>query len=66
MPVYFARTSDVARLPWSLVAIGTVGVVVGTLAGERVLGRVRPAVFRRTVATIVGLLGLSFLWRALL
>jgi uncharacterized membrane protein YfcA len=65
MPVYFTATSDAARLPWSHVAISTAGVIVGTLIGERVLGRVPPAVFRRTIATIVGVLGLSFLWRAL-
>jgi uncharacterized membrane protein YfcA len=64
MPVYFAGTSDASRLPWSLVAIGTAGVIAGTVIGERVLGRIPPLIFRRTVATIVGLLGLSFLWRA--
>jgi uncharacterized protein len=64
MPVYFASTPSGLAERWPLIAVSTAGVIAGTLAGEHLLGRIPHAVFRRTVATIVGLLGLSFLWRA--
>lgn len=65
LPVYFAAEWQEIAARWPIVVLGTAGVIAGTLAGERLLGWVPHAVFRRVVAAIVGLLGLSFLWRAL-
>ncbi len=49
----------VALLP--TIAIATVGVVIGTLYGERLLGRVPERRFRVVVAALLVLLGVSFL-----
>lgn len=65
MPVYFASPPPGIGAAWWLIAVSTAGVIAGTLTGERLLGRMPADVFRRTVATVVGLLGLSFIWRAL-
>jgi uncharacterized membrane protein YfcA len=49
---------------WVLVA--TVGVLVGTIAGDRVLFRLDRERFQRVVATVIGLLGLWLIVRGLL
>jgi hypothetical protein len=65
---------DVARTPvylhgggqrlaglWGLVALATVGVLAGTLAGERLLLGLSRARFRIAVSAAIGILGLWFL-----
>jgi uncharacterized membrane protein YfcA len=65
MPVYFVSEWPEIAVRWPLVILATLGVVAGTLAGERLLGWMPQTAFRRTVAAIIGLLGASFLWRSL-
>ena len=63
MPVYVvAERQDVAAV-WHLVLLATVGVVAGTLAGERLLTRVPERRFRQVVGTIILLLGVATLIR---
>jgi len=63
MPVYVvAERRDVAAI-WSLVLLATIGVVAGTLAGERLLTRVPERRFRQVVGTIILLLGIATLIR---
>ncbi len=45
MPIYFATDRDAVTAIWPAVAIATAGVVVGTLAGKRLLARVPEAWF---------------------
>ena len=64
MPVYFiAQAEDLVRA-WPLIAVATAGVVLGTLAGERVLRRIPEAVFRRTVAALILALGVVMFFEA--
>jgi hypothetical protein len=57
LPVYLAtQWGDIADI-WLLVAIASVGVVVGTALGTRVLGRIPQRVFRRAVAGLLFMLG---------
>jgi uncharacterized protein len=61
LPVYLAtQWRDIAAI-WPLVAIATLGVVIGTALGTRVLGRVPQQAFRRVVAVLLLLLGLYML-----
>jgi uncharacterized membrane protein YfcA len=57
MPVYFlTQYREILRI-WPLVLTATVGVVIGTAFGTRVLGRVPEQVFRRIVAVLLIVLG---------
>jgi uncharacterized membrane protein YfcA len=60
-PVYAAVSGDALLGVWRPVALATVGVVVGTLVGERLLFGLSPVTFRRLLAAAVGLLGLWLL-----
>jgi uncharacterized membrane protein YfcA len=46
---------------WPLVLIATVGAVVGTSAGTRVLAHLPQSLFRRLVAVLLLLLGVAML-----
>ena len=61
VPVYVAVEAE--RLPrlWPLVLMGTAGVILGTLFGEKLLARVPEGRFRIVVGTLLLLLGVSFL-----
>ena len=61
MPVYFATQFPQISRAWIYVALGTAGVVAGTIAGQRVLRRIPELVFRRIVAVIILLLGIALL-----
>lgn len=62
-PVYAATNlGDLVRY-WPQIGVASVGVLVGTLVGERVLFGLSPATFRRILAAAVGLLGLWLLGR---
>jgi uncharacterized membrane protein YfcA len=61
MPVYAWTQAEQLLAAAPLVGLATAGVVVGTLAGQRVLSLVPEPVFRATVATLLVILGLSLL-----
>ncbi len=65
MPVYFAVEGDRILSQWPLLAVTVGGVVVGTLAGERVLGRIPERVFRTLVALLILGLGAYMVARGL-
>jgi uncharacterized membrane protein YfcA len=63
LPVYLAdQGGDMSRL-WPSIAIGTLGVVGGTVLGSRVLTRVPEVGFRRALAVVLALLGSVMLAR---
>ena len=63
MPVYVVR-AGASLTPYALpIAIASAGVLVGTVAGERVLLGLGVERFRRLVAALIGLLGFWMLWR---
>jgi uncharacterized membrane protein YfcA len=57
MPIYLWRAGDELYTLGVPIAIATAGVLIGTLAGERILFGLGPRRFRRVIAAIVGLLG---------
>ena len=63
-PVYLWTASDkiAALLPW--IEVATVGVLLGTLIGERILLGLTKVTFARLVATGVGVLGISLILAA--
>jgi|SRR5579884_3057370 len=61
MPVYFASQLHQLERAWVYVAVGTAGVVIGTLAGQPVLRRIPTPLFRRVVAAIILALGIALL-----
>ncbi|NIP82943.1 MAG: TSUP family transporter, partial [Gemmatimonadetes bacterium] len=63
MPVYFVAEGAAILERWPLVALTVVGVVVGTLAGEKILGRIPERVFRTVVAVLILGLGIYMLSR---
>jgi len=53
LPVYLATQGrEIAGL-WHLLLIATVGVVIGTAVGTRILGRLPQQTFRRAVAVLL-------------
>jgi uncharacterized membrane protein YfcA len=60
VPIYVAvETAALGRL-WQTVAIATIGVVIGTLFGEKLLARVAEQKFRVVVGALLLLLGIPF------
>ena len=58
MPVYLASEwREILRI-WPLVVTATAGVVIGTLLGTRMLGRIPQQAFRRVIAVLLVALGL--------
>lgn len=62
-PVYAAVTAADLWRHWPPLGMATLGVLAGTLVGERILFGLSPATFRRILAAAVGVLGLWLLWR---
>jgi uncharacterized protein len=62
-PVYLYRSGGELVRIWPLVALAVVGVLAGTLVGERLLLGLSRQRFRQMVSIAVGLLGLWFLFR---
>jgi uncharacterized protein len=61
VPIYlYGAHTDLGPI-WGLIGIAALGVLAGTLVGERLLLGLSPARFRRVVSVAVGLLGLWFL-----
>jgi uncharacterized membrane protein YfcA len=61
MPVYFLTQWNDIAAAWPYVLAATIGVVIGTLVGERLLRRIPEATFRKVVSTIILVLGLALL-----
>jgi uncharacterized membrane protein YfcA len=61
-PVYIATQWQELVAIWPLLAWATLGVLIGTLAGERVLHRIPESIFRRLVSALILLLGLSMIF----
>ncbi len=61
MPVYFATESARIFSSWPVIIAATTGVVLGTLAGERVLRRIPEKIFRRVIAAILTAIGIYLL-----
>jgi uncharacterized protein len=64
LPVYVVTAGDDLWAHRQEIAIASAGVVLGTIAGARVLRRIPEPVFRRVVAILLAVLGLSLLVRA--
>ena len=62
-PVYLWQAGDLLVRLWPVLTTATAGVVVGTLAGERVLLGLSTERFGRIVATAIGVLGIWLLAR---
>ncbi|MDA1185764.1 MAG: sulfite exporter TauE/SafE family protein [Acidobacteria bacterium] len=65
MPVYLWQLHEQIRGAADWIGIATVGVVIGTLLGNRLLVRIPDRVFRRTVAVVLTVLGATMLARGL-
>ena len=65
MPVYLWLTGGALIGAAPAIAVATAGVVVGTLAGERVLLGLSPDRFRLLVSILIGLLGVTLIVGAL-
>jgi uncharacterized membrane protein YfcA len=61
LPVYLAfQWREIAAI-WPLLSVATLGVVIGTALGTRLLGRLPQRAFRRAVAMLLLALGLYML-----
>ncbi|HYE34370.1 sulfite exporter TauE/SafE family protein [Methylocaldum sp.] len=58
VPVYLLTEGHRLRPMWPLIGAATVGVLVGTIGGERILKRIPEKLFRRIVAALVLALGI--------
>ena len=61
MPVYFAYAGTTILNVRVVILLCGIGVIMGTLVGERILRRIPPSIFRRVVAGILFAAGLG-LW----
>lgn len=64
MPVYFFTHAEALKQMAGAIAVSSIGVIAGTVFGQRVLQRIPEVVFRRVVAVLLVALGLALLWRA--
>ena len=60
VPIYAATEAAALSRLWQTIAVATIGVVIGTLFGERLLARVPEQRFRAVVGVLLLLLGISF------
>ncbi len=65
MPVYLASQGRAMFALWPILTIATIGVVLGTALGSRVLPMLGEKIFRRSVAILLAVLGGSLLVFAL-
>jgi uncharacterized membrane protein YfcA len=61
LPVYLVTNGREVFAMWPTVAIASVGVIVGTVVGHRVLVRIPESTFRPVVAVVLALLGAAML-----
>lgn len=63
LPVYLANQSADMLMLWQWIALGTIGVVAGTVLGSKALKRVPEVWFRRVLALVLAILGGVMLMR---
>lgn len=61
MPVYFARFSTQLLQFWLPITVATAGVLLGTCLGKSVLQKIPEKIFKRSVAMLILILGLSMI-----
>lgn len=61
-PVYLYDSGHILAELWGLVTVAAIGILTGTLVGERLLFGLSPARFRIVISAAVGFLGLWFLF----
>ncbi|HYO76435.1 MAG TPA: sulfite exporter TauE/SafE family protein [Thermoanaerobaculia bacterium] len=62
VPVYLYNEGNALLTVWRVIAIATVAVLLGTIAGRLILGRISEAVFKRVVSGLILCLGISMLF----
>lgn len=65
MPFYFFSQHEEIMRIWPIVAVASVGVIVGTLLGMRLLTKLDERKFKRTVSAVILLLGFWMLHEGL-
>jgi uncharacterized membrane protein YfcA len=61
MPVYIAFQGTQIASIWQFILIATVGVIIGTLGGKKILQKLPENVFKKTVASIILSVGIWIL-----
>ena len=61
VPVYLAAQWSQLASNWQFILIATIGVVIGTLGGKRVLEKIPEFIFKKTVSAIILLIGIFVL-----
>ena len=64
VPVYLYTQGRELLAIWPVVLVATIGVVIGTIAGRAILGRLSEAAFKRVVSGLLVVLGVSMLFIA--
>ena len=64
VPVYLYTQGRELLTIWPVVLVATVGVVIGTIAGRAILGRLSEAAFKRVVSVLLIGLGVSMIFIA--
>ena len=65
LPIYLLRGGSGLLAHWQPIVVASAGVLVGTLAGERVLLGLSPATYKRVLAALIGALGVWLCWQGL-
>jgi uncharacterized protein len=61
MPVYSASRSGDLLSHWSEILVAVAGVVLGTVCGRRLLANISESIFKRTISSLILVLGLAML-----
>jgi uncharacterized membrane protein YfcA len=65
LPVYIVTQGDQIASLWRPIAVASIGVLLGTLIGSRTLARIPEVWFRRILAVVLWLLGITMIVRGL-
>jgi uncharacterized membrane protein YfcA len=60
-PVYLWHSGSLLLKLWAPILVATVGVLIGTLVGERMLLGLSPRRFGQTIGAAIGVLGIWML-----